>query len=296
MAIRNLGSMTRQRGQVLILVLIALALGSLLITPMLRYVSTGLIEVPVSKELLLKQYAADAAVEYSLWQLKYNVDNITDQLNPENPSANTTITVNGLEVPVTTEITQSPLGEAWPFPVPLTESGIHLAAALEIRPPYWSGDGQIAYFKHVVYMYNYGTSEIHLKAVFQQLDPRFTYVAGSYEGPTADLTKTYVNDHWELYFDFTSPRPDLSEQEATFISFVAWTGGEIGDNTYSGSGWVEYAGFEEEAGGQFSGEYSPGSFGYYYDIIATSGSYTILVNVGITEEGEIVIRSYQIQF
>jgi len=227
--------------------------------------------------------------------LNYNVDNITGELDSENPESDTTITVNGVEVPVTTAISLAPEGEAWPFPVPLSESGIHLATALEIRPPYWSGDGQTAYFEHVVYMYNYGTSEIHLKAVFQLLDPRFTYVAGSYEGFAADLTQTYVDDHWELYFDFTSPRPKLGEQEATFISFVASTTEEVGENTFSGSGWVEYAGFEEWETEQFSGEYGPGSFGHYYDIIATSGSYTILVHVGITEEGEVVILSYQVQ-
>ena len=293
MANRKLESMKRQRGQALILVLIALALGSLLITPTLNYVYTGLRETHVSQEQLLEQYAADAAVEYSLWQLKY--DGLGDQLDPDNPSATTTITVNGIEVPVTTEITQSPLGGAWPFPVPLTTSGIHLATALVIQPPYWSEDGQTAYFTHAVYMYNYGTSEIHLKAVFQRLDPRFTYVEGSYEGFAADLTKTYMDDHWELYFDFTSPRPKLGEQEATFISFVASTSEEIGDNTYSGSGWVEYSGFEAEEAEQFSGEYQTGLFAYYYDITVTVGSYTYLVNVGITEEGEIVVHSWQLQ-
>ncbi|MBA7551473.1 hypothetical protein ES705_44013 [subsurface metagenome] len=117
---------------------------------------------------------------------------------------------------------------------------------------------------------------------------------GSYEGFAADLTKTYVNDHWELYFDFTSPLPELNDGEATFISFTASTSGEIGE-TYSGSGWVEYAGFEAEETAQFSGEYETGLFAYYYDITVTVGSYTYLVNVGITEEGEIVVHSWQLQ-
>ena len=88
MANRKLEGMKRQRGAALILVLIALALGSLLITPTLRYVYTGLLETRISEELLLQQYAADAAVEYSLWQLNYNVDGLTDQLDPDNPSSN----------------------------------------------------------------------------------------------------------------------------------------------------------------------------------------------------------------
>ncbi len=287
-----------QRGSALILVLIALALGSLIITPTLNYVGTGLLETRVSEEMLLNQYSADAAVEYSLWQLKYDVDGLTDQLGPENPSSNTTITVNGMEVPVTIEITQSPLGDVWPFPAPSTQQGIHLSAALVIESPFLLEDGQTVCFSHVVYMYNSGTSETHMKAVFQRLDPSFTYVEGSYEGPPANLTKTYVSDHWELYFDFATPLPKLKPEEATFISFLASTTGdieEISQNTYAGNGWVEYAAFEAEEGAIFEGDYAPTNFGQYYDITVTIGSCTYLVNVGITEEGEIVVRSWQLQ-
>lgn len=284
--------MKKQRGAALVLVLIALSLGSLLIFPTLSYVSTGLLETRILEKRLLEQYSADAAVEHSLWQLKYG---LADQLDPDNPSSSTSITVNGIEVPVITEITQSPLGDTWPFPVPLSESGIHLATALVIEAPYWPQGEQTAYLKHMVYMYNSGSSEVHMKAVFQQLDPRLMYVADSYEGPTAELTETYVNDHWELYFDFKEPLPKLKAQEATFISFTASTSEEVGDDTYSGSGWVSYAGFQSEQEELFEGEYAPTNFGEYYDITVTSGSYTIIVNVGITEEGELVIRSYQIQ-
>jgi len=295
MANRKLENMKRQRGQVFILVLIALALGALLITPSLSYVSTGLTEARVSEDMLLDQYTADAAIEYSLWQLQYG---LADQLDPENPSYDSSITVNGVEVPVTIEITQSPLGDVWPFPVPSTQQGIYLDAALKIGSPFLSADGQTVCLTHKVYMYNSGTSETHVKAVFQRLDPSFTYVEGSFEGTNANLTKTYVSDHWELYFDFTSPLPSLEPEEATFVSFVASTTGdieEISENTYLGNGWVEYAAFEAEEGAIFEGDYAPTNFGQYYDISATSGSYTILVNVGITEEGEIIILSYQLQ-
>jgi len=290
---RKSEGMKRQRGQALILVLIALALGSLLIIPTLRYVHTGLLETRIFEELLLKQYAADAAVEYSLWQLKYNVDGITDQLGPETPSSDSSITVNGIEVPVTTEVSYSPQSANGSFPVLPSESGIHLAVAQEIIPPSWSESGQIAYITHLVYIYNYGTSQAHLKTLFQQLDPDLTYVAESYDGPIADLTTTYVNGHWELHFEFREPLPTVRAQEALVISFIASASGEMGENTYSGSGWVSYAGFEEEAV-VYSGESGPTSFGLY-DITVTVGPYTLLVNVGITEEGEIVLRSYQFQ-
>jgi len=290
---RKLESMKRQRGTALIMVLLVLALGSLLITPMLNYVSTGLTGVRISEDLLFKQYAADAAVEYSLWQLNYNVDGLTEGLDPENPSDNTTIIVNGIEVPIITEISQSPDSENGTFPVLPSESGIHLAVALAIIPPSWSEPGETAYFTHLVYIYNYGTSAAHLKAAFQQLDPAFTYVAGSYEGPSADLTETFVDGHWELHFDFSEPLPKLEEQEAITISFITEAEGDMGEQTYTCSGWVSYAGFEEEAV-PYSGQSGPASFGLY-DITVSIGGYTVLVNVGITEEGELVIRSWQIQ-
>jgi len=69
----------------------------------------------------------------------------------------------------------------------------------------------------------------------------------------------------------------------------------MGEHTYSGSGWVTYAGFEEDEATNYSGESGLASFGLY-DVTVTIGSYTVLVNVGITEEGEIVLRSWQIQY
>lgn len=284
-----------QRGQALILVLIALALGSLLITPTVGYVSTGLIESRISEEQLLEQYAADAAIEYTLWQLQNNVGGITDQLNDENPGYDTTINVNGIEVPVNIDITQSPLGEDWPFPVPVSQSGISLDTALDIKSPFPSDDGQLTYFPHVVYMHNSGGSVVHANSMLQLLDPRFTYVEGSYDGFAADTTITYVDGHQELYFDFHRPLPTLVEGQATFVSFLASADGEIDDDVYSSSGSVGYAAFDAEEGEIFFGEYSPSTVGYYYDIQSSVGSYTILVNVGITDDGELIILSYQFQ-
>ena len=286
--------MKSQRGQALILVLIVLALGSLLITPTLKYVGTGLVEAHVSERFLLKEYAADAAVEYSLWQLKYNVDDLTGQLGPDNPSSNTTITVNGIEVPILTEISASPQSDNGSFTIPTNESGIHISTALQILPPVWSGSGQKSYVPHVVYIYNYGTSAVHLKTLFQQLDPSLMYVEGSYDGSDADFRKTNAGDHWELFFDFTKPLPKLNSQEVMVVSFTAWAQKKMGEHTFSGSGSVSYAAFQEEEVESYDGQSGLASFGLY-DITVNIGGYTILVNMGITEEGEVVVRSWQLQ-
>jgi len=284
-----------QRGQAFILVLIALVLGTLLVTPTLGYVATGLVESDISVEQAHEEYAADAAIEYTLWLLQNNIDGITDQLDYENPSLETSITVNGIEVPVDIDITQSPLGESWPFPVPTSQSGIYLDAAIDIKSPFWSPDGETAYFPHVVYMYNCGDSVVHMNSFLQHLDPRFTYVEGSYEGFPAELATTFVDDHWELYFDLDQPLPWLRPGEATFVSFLCSADGEVGDDdTFTSSGSVGYAAFDAEEGEIVFGEYSPSTIGYYYDIETSVGSHTILVNVGITEDGELIILSYTV--
>ena len=77
----------RQRGAALILVLISVAAGSLLVIPTLNYVYTGLQETRIADRLLLEQYSADAAIEYGLWQLENNVDNITDEFALDYPEA-----------------------------------------------------------------------------------------------------------------------------------------------------------------------------------------------------------------
>ncbi|MFC2069975.1 hypothetical protein ACFLTB_02220 [Chloroflexota bacterium] len=284
-----------QKGAAFMLVLIALALGSLVITPTINNISTGLIESRVSEEQMLEQYTADAVIEYTLWQLQYNVDGMTDQLDYENPSYDTIITVNGIEVPINIGITQSPLGEDWPFPVPECQSGIHLDAAIDMGSPFPSDDGQTTYFPHTVYMHNSGDSVVHANSVLQQLDPRFTYVEGSYNGFEADIIITYVDGYQELYIDFDAPLPTLVEGQAAFVSFLASTDEEIADNTFFSSGSVGYAAFDADEGELFFGEYSPSTIGYYYDIEANVGAYTILVNAGITEEGEVIVLSWQIQ-
>jgi len=52
-------------------------------------------------------------------------------------------------------------------------------------------------------------------------------VSGSYDGPSANLTKTNVDDHWELYFDFTQPLPKLKAQEIMVVTFTARHGNEL---------------------------------------------------------------------
>lgn len=290
----RLNSIIRQRGQALILVLITLAVGSLLIVPTLNYVYTGLRFIPLSDSLLLDQYTADAAIEYGLWQLEYNVDNVTGQLSPDNPSSNETITINGEEVTVTTEISLSPTSENGTFVVPPFQSGLHIAVGLDVLPPVWTKSGHKAYLTHVVYIYNYGSAVAHLKTLCQQLESGLTYTPGSYDGPEAVETKNNMGDYWELYFDFQEPLPKLGPGDWVVVTFTAWTFDDMGEHTYQCNGCVEYSGFGEDGVQAYCGESGPTTFGLY-DLTVTFGSCTMLVSAGVTETGDVVIRSWQIE-
>jgi len=67
----------RQAGQAFILVLILLAIGALLIVPMLRLTSTGLKGSQIVTQQVKTLYAAEAAQEYVMWKLIY--DNLASE-------------------------------------------------------------------------------------------------------------------------------------------------------------------------------------------------------------------------
>ena len=69
-----------ERGRVLILVLIILAIGILLIPVFLSHASTNLLATRATQEGLKEQYAADSGIEYALWQLQTGVFTGTTEL------------------------------------------------------------------------------------------------------------------------------------------------------------------------------------------------------------------------
>lgn len=75
--------MKLQKGQALILVLILLAVGALLIIPVLGFTFTGLHSQRLSEDALTKQAAADSALEDALWQMLNG--GLLSTLNPDDP-------------------------------------------------------------------------------------------------------------------------------------------------------------------------------------------------------------------
>ncbi len=61
----------REAGQVLVMVLLALALGSLLLGAYLAYVSASQRSGQATRRTVTERYAADAGVEDALWRLAH---------------------------------------------------------------------------------------------------------------------------------------------------------------------------------------------------------------------------------
>lgn len=94
-------SIRDEKGQSLILVLILLAVGALIITPLLGFMSTGLITQRQQEQRTLELYAADAGIEDAIWHLISG--NVTvSEGTPEtlNPSPMNDKTVDTVEVTI----------------------------------------------------------------------------------------------------------------------------------------------------------------------------------------------------
>lgn len=65
--------MKRQRGQAFILVLILLALGALMISPVLKYTYTALVSQRISETSMTVRYGGDAALADGLWQMLQSI-------------------------------------------------------------------------------------------------------------------------------------------------------------------------------------------------------------------------------
>jgi len=92
-----------EKGQALPLALVALAVGTLLITPLLTNVSVNVIANRHTEEAVADRYSADAGIEWGLWRLKNNPALTTSTSYIQPPLQPTPAAINGDSFP-TTEI------------------------------------------------------------------------------------------------------------------------------------------------------------------------------------------------
>jgi len=134
--------MKSQRGQALILVLVVLAVGSLMIAPLLSYASTGLRSQRISEDIVSRDYAADAALEDVLRQM---LDSIQ---GGETPEVTYPVEFGGGEWGLATviEIPFVPPSE-W-FPV--SGAGQFKGVMVEVEPPYLDAQAEDSFFHYIV--------------------------------------------------------------------------------------------------------------------------------------------------
>ncbi len=95
-AIRNLQS---ERGQALVIALLALALAALLVTGFLYYASTSQRATQAARQETLDHYSTDAGAEHAIWRLT-NESGFTQTVTTSSPFTYT-ITINGQTVVIT---------------------------------------------------------------------------------------------------------------------------------------------------------------------------------------------------
>jgi hypothetical protein len=104
---RLLSPLADSRGQVLPLALIALAVGTLLVSPFLVNASANLLASRSIDHTVTDTYSADAGIEWALWNLMNDPLLTSDTSYTETPLQPTPAAVNGLAFP-TTEIRYVP--------------------------------------------------------------------------------------------------------------------------------------------------------------------------------------------
>ena len=92
---------TDSRGQVLPLTLVALALGTLLVSPFLVNASANLLAGRSIDVVVKETYSADAGIEWGLWHLKSNPVLTTSTDYTETPLQPTPAAINGSTFPTT---------------------------------------------------------------------------------------------------------------------------------------------------------------------------------------------------
>ena len=97
---------SQEKGFVLVLVVIFLALGSLLVIPALKLAYTTLNIKQLRTLALDDQYARDGAAEHAMWVLRYGGG--TALLTEENQTIEYTITLNGISTDVVIQLRAEP--------------------------------------------------------------------------------------------------------------------------------------------------------------------------------------------
>lgn len=281
-----LSSATRgEVGQALPLVLAMLALGSLLIAPVLNLVSTSLNTGERIEKKIKGLYAAEAGVEEALWRLRYN--------KPTSfPYSYELSDINGMSVSVVIEELT-------------TLSGVEVGSPGEHDD--WLGIGKLVsydngpgiYF-YTLYLTNKSPANIKIEKIVIDFPPNLGYVVGSTGG---DLTTdapavsgnitTGITLAWEFSTPYPNIEPGADPQNGQYHT-EAHTFRLSGPPNVSG---VEGHGFVKATREDIGTVWDADS-AYPYQIIAQAkdayGKVVATIRAGVWEGGGLSISCWQI--
>lgn len=276
-----------ERGQVLALVLIVLAVGTLMATSFLTAESADLLSARESSVHLSNRTAADAGVEHGIWRVRYDPTFVAGL--PASTPVSYQKTVDSMPVTISVTLVPTPTRVPTPTPVGTPQSGgviqVGKTSAPDSAPP-----GQFTVFTYTIQVVNTGTSTVHLEEVYDLLPQGFMYVPGSSSGfTTAEPALAMQSGRQKVDWVFSSPLPGVPKDETGTQVFQA--SAIPPDGTYYNEAWVVAA--PDSIGLVASGSAAPVTITIeQYDIRASAGSVAIRSRVGI-QSGAVRIRSWR---
>lgn len=283
-------TMRGQKGQVFIMVLAVLTVGSLFLIPALLFMSTSSLASQDATARAKGNYSADGGVEHALWRLRYEPGFATS-LTGDPPTAHYSIDLNGTPtgVTVTSVYTETP-------PVPPggeeTQSGritVNKTADPSSIPPL-----ETTVVTYTLLVENVGTSRVHLEKIGDNLPQSFHYLDGTSSGfTTVNPTTTIVDGNEVLEWAFTTPLPYVDPGETGTQTFQA-EATPPGGGVYYNEGWV--VADPDSIDYVTSGTTAPVEVGggSAYNIVSTANGLAIQARVSVSADG-VYITSWQVE-
>ncbi|MBI2836563.1 MAG: hypothetical protein HYX85_02590 [Chloroflexi bacterium] len=290
-----------ERGQALPMVLVALAVGTLLVVPFLGHSSTGLVTSRAYGQSMIEQYSVDSGIEHALWRLKYE-PGFANSLTLANPTTGYTVgNINGISVNVTLTYTYVESPPVPPPPPQGTQSDdVEISKTVsDCSAPV----GANVTFSYTIYVSvkETGPTVVHFNEIGDLLPPGFSYVVGSSNltnlgsaNPEPVITTTEEGQKQLVWgTQQGSQKPRVNRGQTGTLSFDAWVGLEA--DIYWNEAWVEW--LQDSISTVATGSTAPVGGGfcpYAYDILASAGGTSILARAafGITD---ISILSWRVQ-
>jgi len=231
-----------EKGQILPLVLAFLAIGTLTIVPSLHYATSSLNGSRSLNSAMKGIYAADAAIENTLWSLARSIV----------PPAQLT-GVNNMSVSIQTENK----GEFTLYFGELIQPGVHNDYLDVASSVVW--DEGVSAYKFTItttWQSNEGEPVIHLEAIGTRLTPGYEYVDSSAALFAANLSQDEPDIVLDsvgaqmVNWEFGTPAPKVSQTDPVATQTFYITGSGLLDGYYS---WVVANRTDVGAVGEYSG-------------------------------------------